>query len=246
MKPIRSFTGSDKGLVRRENEDSYLLYIPDDEDLFERKGILAIVADGVGGGPAGKRASSMAVELIRDFYYQHPEEDKLEALQESLEAANLHIYQEAMKDPLLRGMATTCTAFVVYKTEGFLCHAGDSRAYLLSNRELRLISEDHTLVRELVAEGIITPEEGRTHPQRNIILKALGSSSHLAPDASCVDLQEGDTLLLCSDGLHGYLSDEEISSILTEITAEDAGRKLIQLALDRGGADNVTVVILTI
>jgi serine/threonine protein phosphatase PrpC len=243
---MRSFTGSDKGLVRRENEDSYLLYIPDDEELLERKGILVIVADGVGGGPAGKRASSMAVELIRDFYYQHPDEDKLEALQESLKAANLHIYQESRMDPLLHGMGTTCTAFVVCKTEGFLCHAGDSRAYLLRDRELRLISEDHTLVHELVAEGIITPEEGRTHPQRNIILKALGSASHLDPDTECIDLQKGDTLLLCSDGLHGYMSDEEIYSTLSGNPVEEAGSKLIELALDRGGADNITVVILNI
>ena len=224
----------------------YLLYIPDDEDLLERKGILVIVADGVGGGPGGKRASSMAVELVRDCYYQHPDEDKLEALQESLKAANLRIYQEARRDPLLRGMATTCTAFVICKTEGFLCHAGDSRAYLLRDRKLRLISEDHTLVNELVSEGIITPEEGRTHPQRNIIMKALGSASHLDPDTSCMDLQRGDTLLLCSDGLHGYMSDEEIYSILSGNPVEAAGSKLIELALDRGGADNVTVVILNI
>ena len=243
---MRSFTGSDKGLVRRENEDSYLLCIPDDKDVFERKGVLVIVADGVGGGPGGKRASSMAVELIRDCYYRHPDEEKLEALQECLKAANLQIYQEAGREPLLRGMATTCTAFVICKTEGFLCHAGDSRAYMLRDRELRLISKDHTLVNELVAEGIITPEEGRTHPHRNIILKALGSASQLDPYTSCLDLQKGDTLLLCSDGLHGFMSDEEIYCILSGNPVEKAGRKLIQLALDRGGADNITVVILNI
>ncbi len=243
---MRSFTGSEKGFVRRENEDSYVLCIPDDEDLLERKGVLVIVADGVGGGPGGKRASSMAVELIRDCYYRQQNEDKLKALQECLKAANLHIYQEAGRDRLLRGMATTCTAFVICKTEGFLCHAGDSRAYLLRGRELRLISQDHTLVNELVAEGIITPEEGRVHPNRNIILKALGSASQLEPDASCLDLQRGDTLLLCSDGLHGYMSDEEIYSILSGNPVEKAGSKLIELALDRGGVDNITVVILNI
>lgn len=246
MRPIRFFTGSDRGLVRRENEDSFLLHIPDDEELLAKKGVLAIVADGVGGGPAGKLASSTAVKLIRDSYYAHAKESNLEALQESFEAANFHIYQKAMKDPLLSGMATTCTAFIVCITEGFLCHAGDSRAYLLRGRQLRLLSEDHTLVNALLAEGVITHEEARVHPKRNIILKALGSISHLNPFTRFIDLQEGDRLLLCSDGLHGYISDEEISGILDRDSVEKAGRKLIELALDRGGADNVTVVILDI
>ncbi|MGO9379654.1 MAG: PP2C family protein-serine/threonine phosphatase [Dissulfurispiraceae bacterium] len=243
---MRSFAGSDKGLVRRENEDSFLLHVPDDEEIIDSKGILAIVADGVGGGPAGKRASSMAVELIRDFYYQHPAEDKLEALRASMELANLRIYMEARGEPLLRGMATTCTALVACNTEGFLCHVGDSRAYLLRDGALHMISEDHTLVNELIAEGIISPEEGRMHPQRNIIMKALGSMNHLEPFTSNIYFQKGDTLLLCSDGLHGYMSDREISSILSRNTVEDAGRKLIELSLDRGGADNVTVLVLNI
>jgi serine/threonine protein phosphatase PrpC len=246
MSRMRYFAASDKGLVRPENEDSYLLHMPENAGDLESKGILAIVADGVGGGPAGKHASSMAVELIRDYYYGHAASGKLQTLQEALEEANLRIFEEAKRDLQLRGMATTCTAMAISRNEGCLSHAGDSRAYLLRGDELSLVSEDHTLVGELVAEGIITAEEGRVHPQRNIILKALGSTGSLTPDAVCIDLRKGDTLLLCSDGLHGYVTDDEIASIMTRNTVEEAGPKLISLALDRGGADNITVVLVAI
>ena len=117
---------------------------------------------------------------------------------------------------------------------------------MLRDSKLRLLSEDHTLVNELIAEGIITPEEGRIHPQRNIILKALGSVSHLDPYVSRIDLKKGDILLLCSDGLHGYMADEEITRILTKYSVEQAGRKLIDHALDLGGADNITIVLISI
>jgi len=141
-------------------------------------------------------------------------------------------------------MATTRTAASVRKGEGFLSHIGDSRAYLLHNRELLQLSEDHTLVGELIHEGLISREEGRKHPHRNIILKALGSASHIEPNTSHIVLEYGDTLLLCSDGLYGCVSDDEISSILSGQPVEWAGHRLIELALERGGADNITIVIL--
>jgi protein phosphatase len=143
-------------------------------------------------------------------------------------------------------MGTTCTAFVIGDGEGYLSHAGDSRVYLLRNRELLQLSEDHTLVNELINEGIISREEGRKHPHRNIITKALGTSSTIEPDASFIELESEDTLLLCSDGLYGCASDDEISSVLSGQPVEEAGRGLIELALKRGGSDNITVVILRV
>jgi protein phosphatase len=246
MISVQSFAASDKGLVRNENEDSYILYVPDDEGILQRKGILAVVADGVGGGPAGKLASSMAVELVRDSYYRDPDKNNLSALRESLQIANIEIHKAAQQDLSLRGMATTCTAFVFWKGEGFLSHIGDSRAYLLRNRELRQLSEDHTLVNELIREGIISREEGRKHPNRNIILKAVGTTRDITPDTSHIALENEDTVLLCSDGLHGCVSDEEISFVLLGQPMEEAGRRLIELALKKGGSDNITVVILRV
>ncbi len=246
MSIVRSFAASDKGLVRSENEDSYVLHIPDDARILQRKGILAVVADGVGGGPAGKLASSMAVEIVKDLYYRLTGEDNSASLRDSLQFANTEIYKAGQQNPGLREMATTCTAFVLRNHEGFMSHAGDSRAYLLRKKELIQISEDHTLVNELVKEGIISPEEGRKHPQRNIILRALGTVRHIEPDLRRVDLEENDALLLCSDGLHGYVSDEEISSLLLTNPIEEAGRKLIGLALAKGGPDNITVLLLNV
>ena len=244
MTAVRTFAESNIGLVRKENEDSFLLHIPEDEDTLLRKGILAVVADGVGGGPAGKKASSMAVEIIDNIYFNSGNDNNLRALSESVQAANLGIYNASRLEPILRGMATTCTAAALVNGEAIICHVGDSRIYVLHGREFNQISEDHTLVNELVNEGIISRGEARTHPQRNIILKSLGSTPSVEPDSHRVKLEIEDILLLCSDGLHGYASDDEISSILLSCPVEEAGRRLIKLVLEKGAPDNVTVLIL--
>jgi PPM family protein phosphatase len=244
MIAVRSFAESDRGLIRSENEDSYLLHIPDDADMLQRKGILAVVADGVGGGPGGKRASSMAVEIIKDAYYSFKGDDNSAALKESLQIATMEIYKSSRSDPELRGMATTCTALAIVNGEALLSHAGDSRAYIFRRREFIQISEDHTIVNELVKEGLITREEAERHPQRNIIMKSLGSTPNVEPFSRRISLEADDTLLLCSDGLHGYVSETEISSILSAYPVEQAGRMLIGSAFEKGAPDNVTVLIL--
>lgn len=240
------FSGSDRGHVRRENEDSYLLYVPDDENLLRQKGMLAIVADGVGGGPAGKQASSMAVEVVRESFYLDSKQDNSEALKDSVRTANRKIYEASRREARFNGMATTCTAFAFSGNSGIIAHVGDSRAYLLRKKELQQLSKDHTLVGELVEEGIITPEEARRHPQRHIILKAMGSTPDVIPDMGRIDLEAGDIVLLCSDGLHGLVLDTDIASALNSYPVDQAGKKLINMALDAGGTDNVTVVIVSI
>ena len=246
MIPKQYFAASDRGLVRRDNEDTYLLHMPEDEGLIRRKGILAIVADGVGGGPGGKQASSMAVEMVKDSYYRFRGEDNLAALREALLIANLEIFKASQQDPFLRGMGTTCTALAIREGEAFLSHVGDSRAYLFRKKAFQQLSEDHTLVNKLITEGIISREEGRNHPRRNIILKALGTALNIDPDTSRIALNKDDILLLCSDGLHGFASDDEISSTLLRYPVRDAGHRLIELALEKSGADNITVVILRV
>jgi protein phosphatase len=244
MLSIQRFAETDRGLVRPENEDSFLLYMPEDEDVLRRKGLLAIVADGVGGALGGKQASSTAVEAVKDSYYKSAHTDGSLSLEESLKTANLEIRRAAENDQRFRGMATTCTAIVVRERDCFISHAGDSRAYLFRQGKLRQITEDHTLVNKLFKDGAISAEEARNHPRKNIILKALGSDSEVQPDGYRLYLEEEDCLLLCSDGLYGLVNDDEIADSLSGVSLEEAGRSLINLAKQRGGIDNITVVIL--
>lgn len=243
---MKSYAGSDKGLVRSENEDSYLLQIPDYDEVSCKKGILAIVADGVGGGPNGKLASSMAVEIVRDRYYNDDATDNSYSLLMAVRHANSEIYNASKRHLSDNGMATTCTALALIDCVGFLCHAGDSRAYLLHDSKIMRLSKDHTLVEDMMDDGIITAEEAQIHPHRNIILKALGTRSEIEPDINSFCFEKGDTILLCSDGLHGCVTDDEIGRTLLSDNVANAGKKLIKLALARGGADNITLVILNI
>jgi protein phosphatase len=244
MPTPETFAVSDKGLVRQENEDSFLLYIPEEKAVLEKKGLLAVVADGVGGGPEGKRASNLAVEVIRQSYYSDPTYDNEGCLAMAFHNANEDIFDVSRSSVELQGMATTCTAFIYRGNKGCICHVGDSRAYLLRDKTLQQLTKDHSLVNEMIQEGIITPEEGLHHPQRNVILKVLGSSARIEPDLFCFGVEHGDVFLLSSDGLHGYASSREIADILSKHEVEQAGPRLIRLALEKGGQDNVTVVIL--
>jgi serine/threonine protein phosphatase PrpC len=188
----------------------------------------------------------MAVEIIEETYYKNLESSDLSFLKESLQIANREIYKAAQRDQRYQGMATTCTALVIRDKEGFISHIGDSRAYLLRRGKLRQITEDHTLVGKLLKEGAISPQEAKTHPRRNVVLKALGNNPGIQPDSYRFYLEEGDYLVLCSDGLHGLVADSEIASILIGAPIEESGNKLIRIAKERGGTDNITVLIIYI
>jgi protein phosphatase len=241
---VESFANTDTGLVRSANEDSFLLVIPQEQKLLEEKGILAIVADGVGGNIGGKTASSTAVSVMRERYYASEQIDPLFALKESMVAANREIFTKGSQDSLCHGMATTCTAFILLVNEGFISHAGDSRAYLLRDGLLQQLTEDHTLVNKLLAEGLITVEAAANHPQKNIIVRALGSTREIVPDTFHLILEDNDIILLCSDGLHGLVSDDDIKDRLSRLSLQEAGQSLIGLAKENGGTDNITVIIL--
>jgi len=243
MTLIDQYASSDRGLVREENEDSLLLVVPEDTAVVGDKGILAVVADGVGGGVGGKIASSTAVARVGESYFAS-ESGFMPALVESMREADREIVAKAQGDPSCRGMATTCTAFVVHGYDGYLCHVGDSRAYLFRDGILRQITEDHTLVGRLLADGLITAEAAARHPQKNVIVQALGSGREPSPDTFHVNLENGDVILLCSDGLHGLVSGEDIASRLSSLPTRDAGESLMERAKEMGGADNITIIIL--
>ena len=238
---------TDKGCVREINEDSGRMVRPADPSLLAEKGTLVVVADGMGGHSAGEVASQMAADVVSRVYYETKSAPK-EALRRAVEEANRRIHAAAAEDESKQGMGTTCTALALCGGRAYAAHVGDSRLYMLRAGQLYQLSEDHSAVNEMVKLGIITKEQARTHEDKNVILRALGTTPEV--EVSVLDpfaVREGDRYLLCSDGLHDLVLEDEIASVLSE--ADDihaAGERLIALAKERGGHDNITVGIIAI
>lgn len=238
---------TDVGCVREINEDSGRLVRPSDPALLASKGTLVVVADGMGGHSAGEVASQMAADVVCRLYYASPDEPAV-ALRRAVEDANRRIHEAAAADESKHGMGTTCTTLALCGATAYAAHVGDSRLYMLRAGQLYQLSEDHSAVNEMVKLGIITKEQARTHEDKNVILRALGTSPEV--EVSVLDpfqVRVGDRYLLCSDGLHDLVLEDEIASILNG--TEDihaAGERLIATAKERGGHDNITVGIIAI
>ena len=223
---------SETGRVRDNNEDSY-----------HADGRIFIVADGMGGHRAGEVASAAAIESFLRFEEEKRGLPPLQRLRGGIEAANHHLSIMAREDPELEGMGTTFTAILV-ESGLYLGHVGDSRAYMWRRGELRLLTRDHSLVERMVSEGHLSPRQARVHPQRNVILRALGVAEDLEADLDTIDVAPADRLLLCSDGLSGYLEDKELGEIMSlEVEPEERCRRLVGAANERGGLDNITVIV---
>lgn len=236
------------GQVREQNEDYFAYYEYEDPDLAARKGRLAIVADGVGGHVGGFAASRIAVDEVRYRYKDHPGDDPREALKDAIEAANRKIYEQGEEDSEYQGMGTTFTALVFRDGMAYLAHVGDSRAYLIRNGTISQLTRDHSRVARMVEAGMITPEEAEGHPESNVLEQAVGHRDTVDVDISVPPLETrpGDLLLLCSDGLHGLVSDEEMAHIADGPEPNAACQDLVDLANERGGHDNITVQILRV
>ncbi|HEY0174334.1 MAG TPA: Stp1/IreP family PP2C-type Ser/Thr phosphatase [Pyrinomonadaceae bacterium] len=238
---------TDVGCVREVNEDSGRLIRPSDPALLASKGTLLVVADGMGGHSAGEVASQMAADATCSLYYASPDEPAA-ALRRAVEEANRRIHGAAAADESKHGMGTTCTALALCGATAYAAHVGDSRLYMLRGGQLYQLSEDHSAVNEMVKLGIITKEQARTHEDKNVILRALGTSPEV--EVSVLEpfqVRVGDRYLLCSDGLHDLVLEDEIASLLggTE-DIHAAGERLIAMAKERGGHDNITVGIIAI
>jgi protein phosphatase len=236
MTELRAGGATDTGLVRDHNEDSFLA----DEGLF-------VVADGVGGHKAGEVASQTAVETIKREF----REPTTDGLVDAVKTANRTVWNLAEANPDQRGMGTTLTALALVDEDGeerlAVVNVGDSRAYLLQQGELEQLTEDHSLVEQLVREGQLTPEEAQVHPQRSIITRALGLDPEVDVDSWELTPYKGDRILLCSDGLTNEVSDDEIASTLRTVSDPDeAARQLVQAARDHGGSDNITCVVVDV
>lgn len=231
---------SDKGLVRPSNEDS----------LCAEPGLgLFAVADGMGGHRAGEVASQTAIaELVRYLkenlsLFPNP----ADALVNGVQAANRLVFHLSSSYRSLRGMGTTLTAALVRGGELFWAHVGDSRLYLLRGGELVQLTEDHSLVRELVRRGGLREEQARFHPHRSVLTRALGIEPEVRVDSDRLVLRSGDRLLLCTDGLTEHLSDEEIAAVASDCAAvAEAVGRLVEMALRRGGTDNISIILLAV
>jgi protein phosphatase len=237
---------SDIGCLRQNNEDSFGYWEPEDDQQFLRKGRLAVVADGMGGYEGGQEASRLAVETLMEVYRDFGGDDPQAALVEALQAAHEQIREYSFAHPELRGMGTTCTAAAIVQDSLYYVHVGDTRLYLIRDGQITRVTRDHSYVGRLVESGMITPEEAENHPQRNILTAALGTNPDLIMDSpgQPEPLRPEDVLLICSDGLWGQVRDSEILDAVENKSAEQTGRKLIELARERGGPDNITVEVL--
>lgn len=224
---------SDIGRVRTHNEDSVLVQPP-----------LFVVADGLGGHEAGEVASALAVETLRDHA---PRRADSNALARAVRAANNAVIRAAKEGIGRAGMGTTMTAALVDGGHIVLAHVGDSRAYLLHGSALQLLTQDHSMVADMIRRGQLTEAQARTHPNRSVITRALGTDSNLVTDTYEVHASAGDRLLLCSDGLSGMLHDDRISEILGAYTDPvTVAHALVDAANEAGGQDNISVVVVDI
>jgi serine/threonine protein phosphatase PrpC len=235
---------SDTGRARPHNEDYVDYYVPRDPQELTTKGGLYLVADGMGGHQAGEVASRAAVERVIDLYYRDVEHDVGTSLVRAIRAANRAVYEQAQADASKGGMGTTLVAAVVVGAKVYVASVGDSRAYLIGPGHISQITEDHSWVQEQVRAGLLTPEQARQHPQRNVVTRALGSKPAVEVDLFEGQIGEGDALLLCSDGLSGLVEDRELQSVVASQPPAEAVRTLVALANERGGTDNITVLII--
>src|SRR6202167_6753879 len=228
---------SDVGCIRRNNEDSFGYWEPEDDQQFRRKGRLAVVADGMGGYEGGQEASRLAVETVMTVYRDCADSDPQQALVDALQAAHEQIRQYSFAHPELRGMGTTCTAAAIVQNELYYVHVGDTRLYLIREGRITRVTRDHSYVGRLVEAGVISAEEAEHHPQRNILTAALGTNPELIMDSpeQPEPLRAADVLVICTDGLWGLVRDAEILDAVENNSAEKAGRQLIALAKERGG-----------
>lgn len=237
---------TDLGRVRENNEDKFEYFLPEDERTLASRGLVFVLCDGMGGHAAGQIASELACKTFIDVYLNHPSASAEEAARAAVVAANRFVLDVARAIPSRRGMGTTLSALILHQRQALVVHVGDSRIYRLRSGSLTCLTEDHTAAEEMVRQGQLTPEEAKTHQMSHMLLRVIGADEVSAmPDIHALDLEEGDTFLLCSDGLTNHVEDEEIAFQLAKSPAE-ATWKLVVAALAGGGSDNCTVMVVRV
>jgi serine/threonine protein phosphatase PrpC len=244
---IRVSARSDAGAVRPVNEDSVLSVRPQDPGQLGKLGLLVLVADGMGGAQGGDVASQIASETVSRDYYNSTS-DPAKALKKALETAGKEIHRRARKDRNLTGMGTTCVALVLRPPFAWAAWVGDSRLYLIRHKQIFQMTEDHSIVREMVRRGMLTTEEAGQHEGRNLVTRALGCHRKVEVAAweQPFPVRHGDRFLLCSDGLHDVVPDARILELADDGEVELATARLIEEAMRRGAQDNISAVLVEI
>ena len=237
----RNFSITNVGKVRSANEDNY-------GEANTPNGHLFVVCDGMGGHVGGAKASSIAVASIIEYFQREKHSNIIQAIDRAFSFANEQIFANALSSPELKGMGTTSVVLIVSGDDCYIGHVGDSRIYLKSNNRLHRVTKDHSFVQTLVDSGVISDDEAESHPNKNQILKALGTSSIVEGTICQVPLQvkAGDVFLLCSDGLNGMVNDKGLEMMLQGQNLAQSGEDLIRAALDAGGLDNITATMVAI
>lgn len=247
VRPKLSFGAkTDMGKVRENNEDKHEFYVAERDGDIASKGHLFVVCDGMGGHEAGQIASEIATKTFIDVYRSHPSEDYMAASRSAVTAATRFINDLARAIPSRKGMGTTLVALIVRQDKVLVVNVGDSRAYRLRDGVVEQLTTDHTWVEETVAAGMMSRDEAEQHPYRHVITRALGTERDVACDLFEHELQEGDVLMICSDGVTNHVSDEQIRLILGDYSPSEAAWKLVGDALVGGGSDNATTIVVRV
>lgn len=241
---MKAYGITDKGKVRQINQDSFLFNIEEEQDRA-----VAVLCDGMG----GERAGEVASELAAGAFMEHTLKSftlseiplAVDIAKESTAWANLHVFDKANRSSEYSGMGTTMVGVVINGHDAAVVNVGDSRCYWLAEGQLQQVTRDHSWVQDMVEQGVLTPGEARSHPRKNLITRAVGHQRRIRSDIFRMDLRRGDVLLFCSDGLSNVVTEEEISRcLLSSAELPEICRQLLQIALDRGAPDNVTVLLL--
>lgn len=242
---MNGFGMTDRGKQRKENQDCFAMRMSDD-----RRSIVAVVCDGMGGARAGNVASQLAAETFIsgvDLLGDTPAQQMKEILVKAVTETNRVVFDKAMSSSEYSGMGTTLVGAVVNEDTALFINVGDSRAYHISGTDIDRLTRDHSVVEDMVLRGDLTPEQARRHPNKNLITKAIGTESEVLGDIYEVSLKDGDYLLLCSDGLTNLIGDQELLSQCRKGEGlDDICQALVEMALEKGAPDNVTVVLLEI
>lgn len=238
---------TDVGVKRTNNEDNYL--INDELNLY-------VVCDGMGGHAGGEFASAIAVNTVEEVLANMETSPEIEAAREegavelmrerlryAVRLAGRRIYEKANVEPEYRGMGTTCLVLLVDAANAFVAHVGDSRGYLIRDGRIEQLTEDHSLVNEKIRAGLLTPEQARHHKLKNIITRSLGYTEDVEIDIQVRAVRRGDRFLLCSDGLSNLVDTGEMGELIRSMSPQDAARRLVQVACERGGDDNITAIV---
>jgi serine/threonine protein phosphatase PrpC len=234
------------GMVRSENQDHYGYIDPESETELFAKGRLLVVCDGMGGHNGGTVASRTTVDAVLASFRAFSGDSLKLLLGQAIAEANAFVRDKGSKDPTLRNMGTTCVAAVIRGKTCQVAHIGDSRAYVIQSGEIRQVTRDHTYLNDLIDIGLLTPEKARNHPERNIITRCVGMGEALQVDFTRIDLNAGDGVVLCSDGLFNHVENHEILDLFSREEPQVAAQALVDLANQRGGEDNITVALLRV